>query len=113
MLVVSLILLGFVVLFGLIVLRSILKNQRTPKPIVLLHGSAALLAILAIASYVASGHTDTLLIISLSLLILAALGGLTLFYMDSKGKPIPKVIAIVHPLIGLSGLLALIIYLFQ
>jgi len=51
-----------------------------------------------------------ILIISLTLLILGALGGLTLFIIDVRGGTIPKLVAVLHPLVAISGLIALIIY---
>ena len=41
MLVVGVIFLTFAVLFGLIILKTILNNKKTPKPIVFLHGAVA------------------------------------------------------------------------
>lgn len=113
MLIFALILFVLAALFGLIILKAILKNKHTPKPIVLLHGSAAILAILIIASYIAAGHAATLLLTSLVLFVLAALGGLVMVTKDVQGKPIPKAIALIHPLIGLAGLIVLIIYMLQ
>ena len=48
MLVVGVIFLTLAVLFGLINLKAILNNKKTPKPIVFLHGAVALFAILVI-----------------------------------------------------------------
>lgn len=100
-------------IFGTIILSAILKNMPTPKPVVFLHGAGALIAILVMASFLAAGHFNTLFVISFVLFILAALGGLTLFTIDMQGKPIPKAIALIHPLVALSALLLLIIYFLQ
>lgn len=113
MLVVGIIFLSLAVLFGLIILNAILKNRRTPKPIVFLHGAVALFAILVMVGYIAAGNTASLLIASLVLFILAAIGGITMLTIDIKKKPIPKVFAIVHPLIGVSGFVTLIVYVLQ
>jgi hypothetical protein len=98
-------------MFGLIILTSILKNQPTPKPAVFTHGPIAALALIIIIIYALMGHADTLLITSIVLFILAALGGLTLFVIDMSGKPIPKLIAVVHPIVAVIALITLIIYL--
>jgi hypothetical protein len=54
-----------------------------------------------------------LLLTSIILFILAALGGLTLFTIDMKHKPIPKFLALLHPLLAVIGLIVLIIYALQ
>lgn len=98
---------------GTFLLRAILKNKRTYKPVVFMHGSMAGLAILVLATYIASGHTAPLLITSVVLFILAAIGGITMFTLDVSGKKVPKMIAIVHPIVALSGLGVLITYILQ
>lgn len=98
---------------GTFLLRAILKKRRTYKPVVFMHGSIAGLGILVLATYVAMGHTAPLLITSLVLFVLAALGGLTMFTLDTTGKRVPKMIAIAHPIAALSGLGILITYIVQ
>jgi hypothetical protein len=113
MLVVGIIFLTFAVLFGIILLNAILNNKRTPKPVVFLHGAVAFFAILVLIGYIAAGHTDRLLIAALTLFLLAAAGGLVMFAIDIRKKPIPKLIALIHPLIGLSGFITLLVYVLQ
>lgn len=110
MLIIGILFLLLTILFGAIILTAILKNKPTPKPIVLLHGSCALFAILVLASYIAAGHTEYLLVTSIILFVLAAIGGLTLLTFDIKHKPISKAIILGHPIIALSGFIVLIIY---
>lgn len=95
--------------FGLIVLTAILRNKPTPKPAVFIHGGVAVIALLLVIFYVAQ-HNWSGPILSLVLFILAALGGLTMFTIDMSKKPIPKAIAIIHPLIAVAGLVALILF---
>jgi FtsH-binding integral membrane protein len=99
-------------IFGLIVLTAVLRDQPTPKPAVFIHGGVAAIALLLVIFYIAKNNGSGP-IWSLVLFILAALGGLTLFTMDMRKKPIPKWIAIIHPLVALAGLLALILYVMQ
>lgn len=113
MLIVGIIFLTLAVLFGLIILSSILQNKRTPKPIVFLHGAVALFAILVIIGYIASGHTSPLIVASLVFFLIAAMGGLTLLIFDIKKKPIAKLIVLVHPLIAFLGVITLITYMMQ
>lgn len=95
--------------FGLILLTAILRNQPTPKPVVFIHGSLAVLALLLVILFIIR-HDGTGPITSLVLFILAALGGLTLFSIDIRNKPIPKWIAVVHPIVAVIALLTLIFY---
>lgn len=99
--------------FGIFLLRALLTNQVTSKPIVFIHGSVAGVALLALVTYVALGHTAPLLITSLALFILAAIGGFTLFVLDTTGKKVPKALAIGHPLLALTSVVILIIYIIQ
>lgn len=98
--------------FGLIVLVAILTNRPTPKPVVLIHGGFALTALSILIYFIVKNHGIGP-ITSLVLFVLAALGGLTLFTMDMSKKPIPKAIAIVHPLVAAAGLITLILYVIR
>ena len=100
-------------IFGLVILTAILKNQPTPKPFVFLHGPLALIALILIIVYAVAQGASALLVTSIVLFILAALGGLTLFTIDMTNRPIPKMIAMLHPLIAAAGLIVLIIYVLQ
>ncbi len=98
---------------GVFLLRSLLKNKRTYKPVVFMHGCVAGLALLIMATYVALGHTAPLLIASLVLFIVTAVGGLTMFTLDTSGKRVPKAIAIGHPILAMTSIVILIIYIVQ
>lgn len=100
-------------LFGLIIVSAVFKNKPTPKPAVLIHGVLAFISILVLAGYLAAGHVNTLLITSLVLFVLAALGGLTMLSVDLKNKPIPKLFAVVHPIVAIAGIVVLVISFFQ
>lgn len=113
MLVVGIIFLLFTGLFGLIILSAIFKNKTTPKPAVLIHGTLAVLSLLVLAGYIAAEHYSNLLIASLIIFLLAGLGGVTMLTIDLKGKAIPKVIAVLHPLAALLGIGLLIFYFLQ
>ena len=111
MLIIAIILFILAAIFGLALLAPILTNKPTPKLAVFVHGLAALTALLVVSIYIFLGHLDPLLISSGLLFILAALGGLTLFTLDMKEKPIPKIIVALHPLIAFIALLLLVIYI--
>lgn len=97
-------------IFGLIVLTSILRDRPTPKPMVLFHGLFVATALVLVLIAFFTGQQDKLLGISLSLFIIAALGGFTLVFNDLLKRPIPKWLAVAHPLVAASGLVVLIIY---
>lgn len=99
-------------LFGLILVTAVLKDKPTPKPVVFIHGGVAVIAVLLVIYYIIQNHGSGP-ILSLVLFILAALGGLTMFTIDMQNKPIPKWIAIVHPLVAAAGLIALIFFVVQ
>lgn len=113
MLVIAIILFLVAAFFGLFVLSAILKDKKTPKGMVLAHGIFAFIALLVTIAYIAGGHVDTLLITSISLLILAALGGFTLLTIDIYKKPIPKMFAVMHPVFAITGVILLIVYMLQ
>lgn len=98
--------------FGLIVLTAILRNRPTPKPVVFIHGGVATIALLIVIFFIAQ-HQGSGPIASLVLFVVAALGGFTLFMIDMKQKPVPKWLAILHPLIAVSGLIALILFVMK
>lgn len=100
-------------IFGLTILTAILRNKPTPKFSVLAHGTFVVIALLVLISAVASHPGSTLLLVSVVLFVLAALGGFTLLSFDIRSKPIPKVIAIVHPLVAVSALVCLVIAVMQ
>jgi len=95
--------------FRLIVLTAILRNKPTPKPAVFIHGGLAVTALLIVIFYIAE-NAGSGPILSVVLFVLAALGGLTLFTIDMQKKPIPKWIALVHPLVAVVALVTLILY---
>lgn len=97
-------------IFGLIVLTAVLRNRPTPKPVVLFHGLFVATALVLVLITVLTGQTDKLLVSSLVLFIIAAFGGFTLLFNDLLKKPIPKWLAVLHPLIAATGLIALIVY---
>ena len=95
--------------FGLILLIAILRNQTTPKPVVFIHGGFAVMALLLVILFIIRNNGEGPMV-SLGLFILAALGGLILFSIDIRNKPVPKWLAIVHPIAAALGLLTLIFY---
>jgi CHASE2 domain-containing sensor protein len=97
--------------FGIGLLVTVLSDRPTSKPVILIHGGAALIGLLLIITYMLKGHFEPLLVASIVLFIIAALGGLTLFSFDLRAKPIPKALTVLHPLLAFTAFLILIIYI--
>lgn len=97
------------VVCGLVLLAAILQNRPAPKLALYLHGPAALCALVLTFIYAFTVSSNPLLLTSLVLLSMAALGGLTLFLIDKRKHTLRKLIAVIHPLVALAGLLTLIV----
>lgn len=105
--------LGFFVLaifFGFIVFIQLLCNRPSFKPAVIIHGVVAALGLSFLVAY-AVQQVGTKPWLSIGILILAAMGGLTLLSFDLRKKPAPKLLLVLHPLAALTGLGFLIYYL--
>lgn len=105
--------LGFFVLaifFGFIVFIQLLCDRPSFKPAVVIHGLVAVLGLSFLIAY-AIQHVGTKPWLSVGILILAAMGGLTLLSFDLRKKPAPKLLLILHPVAALTGLAFLIYYL--
>lgn len=110
MLLLAIFLFLFASAFGVAILIAVLQDEPASKLVLLLHGSIAGTAILAMIGYVIIYGAAPLLIASLILFLIAALGGLTLFVLARKRKSVPKLLVIIHPLVALAGLITLVIY---
>lgn len=98
---------------GLILLTALLQDKPINVTAKTLHGIFATAGIILVLVYVFifMPSWSPLLITSSILLVLAALGGFTLLILGMKKKEVPKLAAVIHPLIAFVGLLALIIYI--
>lgn len=111
MLITTVILFALAAVLGLILFNKVFKDEKTPKAVVYSHGAAAVTAlILLIIAYVNQG--DSMLMISLLIFIVAALGGFVLFAKDLAQKPIPKWLAIVHALAAVTAFVLLLVAVF-
>jgi hypothetical protein len=105
--------LGFFVLaifFGFIVFIQLLCDKPSFKPAVIIHGLVAVLGLGCLITY-AVQHVGTKPWLSIGILVLAAMGGLTLLSFDLSKKPTPKLLLLLHPVAALTGLGFLIYYL--
>jgi len=109
MLITAIVLFALAAVFGLVALTAILKNKPTPKPAVFIHGGLAAVALLLVIFFV-TGSAGPSPIASLVLFVVAALGGFALFAIDMQKKPVPKFLALVHPVIAAIALVLLIVF---
>ena len=101
------------IFFGFIVFIQLLCDRPSFKPAVLIHGLVAILGLSCLIAY-AVLHVGTKPWLSIGVLILAAMGGLTLLSFDLRRKPkqpVPKWLLLLHPVAALTGLALLIYYL--
>jgi len=110
MLIIAIILFCIAAIVGVVMLVAILQDRPTHKSALFIHGTAAISGLLLVSVYMFMAGASPLLIMSLTLFVLAALGGLTLAAFDFTNKKIPKLLAVVHPLVALAGLIALIVH---
>jgi carbon starvation protein CstA len=97
-------------IFGIIITSAILRGQPTPKPIVFIHGILAAIALGIVVYYVATNSGKNP-IVSLVLLVVAALGGFVLFARDMTKKPGPIALVAIHALFAVSGVLGLVLFI--
>lgn len=98
------------IFFGFIVFMQLLCDRPSFKPVVVAHGLAALLGLGCLIAF-AIQHAGNKPWLSIGVLILAAMGGLTLLSFDLRKKLAPKLLLVLHPLAALAGLGLLIYYL--
>lgn len=109
MLITAIVIFVVAAVFGLVALTGILKNKPTSKPAVFIHGGLAAIALVLVILY-SVGSNAAAPIASLVVFIAAALGGFLMFAKDMQKKPVPKLLAIGHPILAVIGLLLLIFF---
>ena len=99
-------------LFGFHLLTHVLKGITTPKGSLLFHSVFAASGLAIIIYHVWEGERGYLLT-SLIFLVLAALGGFVMGFIDliQKKNP-PKAIAIIHPILAITGVIFLLLYIY-
>ena len=98
-------------LAGMYLLVLVLQKKQTPKFVSLIHGGFVVVALTMLIMYATTKGPG--LIESITLFVMAALGGLVLIYRDMTGKSIPKWLAVGHGLIAVTGFIFLLVYTFS
>lgn len=96
-------------IFGVILASAIIRNQPTPKLVVFLHGLLAASGLTVVVIYCLK-NLENRPVMSLIVLVVAALGGFVLFARDMQKKPGPFALVVIHALIAVSGVLGLIFF---
>lgn len=98
-------------LLGMYLLSFVLRGKETPKAVVFTHGPLAAIGIVLLIVYIFKGGPNPWE--SLILFVLAALGGAYMLFRDLTGKPIPKILAIGHGLLAVTGFVLLLVFAFS
>lgn len=102
--------LGMGAIIGMYMLLLILKDQRPTKTAVFIHGLFALIGIVLLIYYCMGNDPGPLE--SVIIFLIAALGGITVWWKDITGQKIPKWLAIAHGLIAVVGFTFLLMFAF-
>jgi hypothetical protein len=97
-------------IFGMYMLSLILGSKATPTAAVIAHGFFAFLALVVLLVYVTAHPPGPWA--SLTVFVIAALGGLTMFYRYITGKTVPKWLAIGHGFTAIVGFTLLLWFAF-
>jgi hypothetical protein len=106
----ALILLIAAALGGVTLLAMRILDKEPPMALGLLHGALGLAGLITLAIQVLGGHAPgTLPKVALALLVLAALGGATVFTLHVQRRPIPLPLLLVHAAVAASGIVCMLI----
>ncbi len=90
-----------------------LNGRDIPMPLAVLHGLAAVAGLIVLIAAASAGATSAATT-ALALFIVAALGGLVMFFgFYLRGKRLPNVLIFMHGLVAVAAFVFLMIYLFS
>ncbi|HWY12665.1 MAG TPA: hypothetical protein VN026_15130 [Bacteroidia bacterium] len=102
--------LGMTAIIGMYLISLVLKDKPTPIVAAIVHGIFAILGVALLVNYCV--WTAPRPVASMTVFIIAALGGLTLGYKHVTGKKLPKWLAVVHGLAAVTGYVLLLCFAF-
>lgn len=109
MLLLSVILFAVAALGGLVLGGLGLRRKDLPMWLSIVHGIVAAAGLITLILVVLQGNAGLLLILSLILFLIAALGGFVLFSYHLRQKPHPKGLIVVHALVAVIAFVFLLI----
>ena len=98
--------------FGLIILIKWLTKKEASRAVVYSHGTVAALALVLLITY-AVLHPENFPKTSVILFVVAAVAGFYMFFNDLAKKPSPLVLAVVHALVAVCGVISLLVFMFS
>ena len=107
----SIALFALAAVLGLTILIKWLTKKEASRTVIYAHGLIAATALVLLAVY-SLQHPESFPKISLIVFVLGALGGFYLFFTDLQKKPHPIAIAFVHALLGVTGFITLLLFVF-
>lgn len=110
LLIITIALFALAAILGLYLISFILTNKETRKGVAFIHGSIAGLGIICLL--IAALKYQPNLWVSVTLFILAALGGFYMMIRDITGKTLPKWLALGHGLIAVCSFVILLTLVF-
>jgi hypothetical protein len=109
MLVASIVCFAIAAVGGLVMAFLHLSKKNAPIGGGVLHGLLAVAGVILLLVGMSQGYTSKLLTTALVLFVIAALGGLVLFTMHLRSRPLPVPILLVHALVAVGAFLTLLV----
>jgi len=88
-----------------------LKNKNAPIPLALLHGLLAAVGLILLIIAVVQMSSAGLVGVALAIFIIAALGGLVLFAIHLRKRPLPNGLIVIHGLVAVIAFIVLVVAL--
>lgn len=110
MIFIPIVLFALAALLGITLLSYVLRGKFTPKAITIFHGSFAALGLVSLIALAV--YSPYKLWLSVIIFTLAACGGFYLLFKDITGR-VPKLVAVVHGLLAVTGFFILILSVFH
>lgn len=108
MLVAALIVFALAAILGVILAATFVMKTSAPMWLAYVHAALGILGVILLIIGVAGGQTGGLIVAALVVFLLTAVGGIVIYALGSKGRPIPSALLVVH---GAAGLVAFILLL--
>jgi hypothetical protein len=109
MLYLPVLLFGIAAIGGVTLVSIKVRGKTIPLWLALVHGILAAAALVILIVNVISNPGNMLMIVSLILFLIAALGGFLLFSYQLRKKPLPNPVIGIHALVAVTGFIVLLI----
>ena len=86
-----------------------LSRKNAPVGIAVLHGLLAVAGVILLLVGMGQGQASRMLITALVLFLIAAVGGLVLFTMHLRSRPLPVPLLLIHALVAVAAFLTLLV----